>query len=129
MSPHPANALRPLATPAEQADWRAERLSSLIDPGVLAGEWDAERSLLAPDPEGRLSRDRPCEVAGCRNVRRGVDPLCHSHRRRFDRSGNEDLEAWLASDGPLFRRRWVSEETCAVRDGRGNSCPRPVAGR
>ena len=84
--------------------------------------------LLIPDPEGRLSRDRPCAVAGCRNVRRGVDPLCHAHRRRFDRSGSDDLEAWLTSDGPRFKRRWVSEETCVVTDETGEGCPRPAAG-
>lgn len=109
-------------------DWRIERICSLIDYGVLAGEWDPQRLLLIPDREGRLSRDRPCVVAGCRNLRRGVDPLCHAHRRRFDRSGNDDLEAWLATDGPRFRRRWVSGETCVVADPGGAACPRPAKG-
>ena len=67
-------------------------------------------------------------MAGCRNVRRGVDPLCHAHRRRFDRSGSDDLEGWLTSDGPRFKRRWVSEETCAVTGETGEACPRPAAG-
>lgn len=111
------------------ADCRAERIASLIDNRWLAGEWDAQRLLLVPDPEGRLSRDRPCMVAGCRNVRRGVDPLCHAHRRRFDRCGSDDLETWLATDGPLFKRRWVSEETCIVTGEGGVRCSRPAAGR
>ena len=118
--------LAPVSAPG---DWRVERIVSLIDDRWLAGEWDPERLLLVPDPEGRLSRDRPCVVAGCRNVRRGVDPLCHAHRRRFDRCGSDDLDAWLASDGPMFKRRWVSEETCAVTGESGDMCPRPVAGR
>jgi len=109
-------------------DWRLERISSLIEYRLLEGEWDAERLLLVPDPEGRLSRDRPCAVAGCRNVRRGVDPLCHAHRRRFDRSGSDDLDTWLVSDGPAFKRRWVSEESCTVTGKDGERCPRPVAG-
>ncbi len=133
MSSRPeAAAVRVLPDPLEHAparDWRVERISSLIEDRFLAGEWDRERLLLVPDPEGRLSRDRPCVVAGCRNVRRGVDPLCHAHRRRFDRSGSDDLDAWLISDGPAIKRRWVSEETCAVTDGTGECCPRPVAGR
>ncbi len=115
-------------TSVPAVDWRIERIASLIEYRYLEGEWDADRLLLVPDPEGRLSRDRPCAVVGCRNVRRGIDPLCHAHRRRFDRSGSEDLEAWLASDGPAFRRRWVSEETCVVADESGGRCPRPVAG-
>jgi integrase len=112
------------------ADWRMERIASLIDERWLADEWDAQRLLLVPDPEGRLSRDRPCAVAGCRNVRGGVDPLCHAHRRRFDRSGSDDLETWLTTDGPRFKRRWVSEETCVVSDGVGGiACPRPAGGQ
>ena len=124
-------ALASLPAPAAPArrDWRVERMASLTGDGWLAGEWDAERCLLIPDPEGRLSRDRPCAVAGCRNVRRGVDPLCHAHRRRFDRSGSGDLEAWLTSDGPRFKRRWVSEETCVVTGASGQGCPRPAAGQ
>ena len=121
-------AVRPARSVPVPASWRAERITSLIGDGWLAGEWDAERLLLIPDPEGRLSRDRPCVVAGCRNVRRGVDPLCHAHRRRFDRSGRDDLEAWLASDGPRFQRRWVSEDSCVVSDDAGQGCPRPAAG-
>ena len=114
------------SVPAEAS--RIERMASLIEYRFLEGEWDAERLLLVPDPEGRLSRDRPCAVVGCRNVRRGIDPLCHAHRRRFDRSGSEDLEVWLTSDGPAFKRRWVSEEICVVTDEAGERCPRPAAG-
>jgi integrase len=127
-----AEAVAWVARPARSApapvDWRIERIASLIEDRWLAGQWDPERFLLIPDPEGRLSRDRPCVVMGCRNVRRGVDPLCHAHRRRFDRSGIDDLEAWLISDGPRFKRRWVSEETCVVTDETGEPCPRPAAG-
>jgi integrase len=118
---------RPLASVPER-DWRVERIASLIEYRFLDGEWDPERLLLVPDPEGRLSRDRPCVVAGCRNVRRGVDRLCHAHRRRFDRSGSKDLEVWLVSDGPSFKRRWVSEETCVVNNESGAGCPRPAGG-
>lgn len=112
------------------ADWRLERIVSLIDERLLAGEWDSERLLLVPDPEGRLSRDRPCVVAGCRNVRRGVDPLCHAHRRRFERSASDDLQTWLTTDGTRFKRRWVSEESCVVTDDDGDTaCPRPASGQ
>jgi integrase len=122
------SARRPAEAAPAPADWRVERIASLTDGAVLADEWDADRFLLIPDPEGRLSRDRPCAVAGCRNVRRGIDPLCHSHRRRFERSGGDDLSAWLASDGPGSRRRWVSEETCIITGPGGEACPRPAAG-
>ncbi len=124
-----AHVLRPLPAAPSEEDWRIGRITSLIDPRILKGEWDATRLLLVPDLEGRLSRDRPCAVAGCRNVRRGIDPLCHSHRRRFDRSGAVDLQAWIVNDGAAFTRRWVSEETCVVIDGTGERCPRPAAGR
>ncbi|MGH9655369.1 MAG: tyrosine-type recombinase/integrase [Bryobacteraceae bacterium] len=121
-----------LPDPVENApalDWRVGRISSRIEYRFLEGEWDPERLVVVPDPEGRLSRDQPCVVAGCRNVRRGVDPLCHAHRRRFERSTSDDLGAWLTSDGPAFKRRWVSEETCTVTNGNGECCPRPAAGR
>lgn len=107
---------------------RVARIASLIDSRRLEGEWDPERLLLIPRPDGHLTRDLACAVAGCRNVRRGVDPLCHAHSRRFDRSGHEDLGTWLVSDGPQFRRHWVSEQTCVVTDEAGEHCPRPAVG-
>ncbi len=133
MSPRlQAMAVLALPDPVEDApapNWRVGHISSLIEYRFLEGEWDPERLLVVPDPEGRLSRDQPCVVTGCGNVRRGVDPLCHAHRRRFERSDSDDLEAWLVSDGPAFKRRWVSEETCTITDGNSECCPRPVAGR
>jgi len=126
-----AEAARARVRPPESVpaiDWRIERIASLIEYRVLEGEWDAERLLLVPNPEGRLSRDRPCAVASCPNVQYGADPLCHAHLRRFERSGSDDLDTWLVSDGPALKRRWVSEETCVVIDDSGERCPRPGAG-
>lgn len=120
------------AGPAEMrpvpVDWRIERMRTLLDETVLAGEWNAERLLLVPRPGGRLTRVPPCRVAGCRNVRHGAKPLCHTHLREFTRSGVDDVQAWLASEAsPPAPHRWVSDEACAVT-GAAGGCPRPAVG-
>lgn len=133
MSPRRAGAALARADRSVEAvpgnlDPRIERISALIDDRLLEGEWDPARLLLIPRRDGRLARVGPCLVEGCRNRRRGVDPLCHSHSGHFARSGIDDLGAWLADAGSRPRRNWVSEETCAVTDGQDGRCPRPVTG-
>jgi len=114
---------------AGSVDWRIERLRSLMDEDWMAGEWDADRQLIVPQPGGRLTRVLRCRVGECPSDRYGSDPLCLRHRGQFASSHLEDLELWLGSDEPArFDRRRGVDLACAVTaEGRG--CPRPGQGQ
>jgi integrase len=118
------------ARPVHSADWRIERLTSLMGDDWLAGEWDPERQLIFPQPGGQLTRVLRCKAAGCPSDRYGSDVVCLRHRRQFESSGVEDLEVWLASAEPaVFERRHCVDRPCAVAGVDGQRCPRPGNGR
>lgn len=113
----------------QRADWRVERLVSLMGGQWLAGEWDADRLLVLPRPGGQLTRVLRCVVAGCPSDRHGASQLCHLHRRQFAGSTRADIEDWLGSGEPVpVERRRCSEQRCVVTDGGGAGCPRPATG-
>lgn len=117
----------PLGSPP--VDWRVERLTSLMGPAWLAGEWDSDRQLITPRPGGRLTRVTRCSVVECPGDRHGSGALCFVHRGQFEVSGLGDVQDWLAGGGPgVFERRWCSEQRCAVTGPDGQGCPRPAEG-
>ena len=123
-----AAAVRPL--PAQHRDWRVERLLSLMGQDWLGGEWDPEHQLILPSPGGRLHRVLRCVVAGCPSDGHWSNSLCVRHRRQFEASGDDSLEAWLASGEPaVFDRRRGADQACVVAAGDGRGCPRPAMGR
>ena len=114
---------------SERADWRIERLVTLMGENWLDDEWDSERQLILPKPGGRLTRVLRCIVPGCPSDCHGTAPLCLRHRGQFDASPLE-LEQWLSSGEPAaFVRRRGEDQPCAVRDANGEGCPRPALGR
>jgi len=118
------------ARPVHAADWRIERLTSLMGDDWLTGEWDPGRQLIFPQPGGQLTRVLRCKVAGCPSDRYGSDVVCLRHRRQFGSSGVGDLEVWLASGEPaVFERRHCVDRPCAVAGVDGRRCPRPGNGR
>ncbi|MDQ6797730.1 MAG: hypothetical protein M3011_06865 [Actinomycetota bacterium] len=91
----------------------------------LPGEWDPEQLLVIPQPGGRLTgRDR-CAVVDCPKPCCGARRLCDSHVNQFARSGNSDLEAWLAGGAHPVRLRNPLEH-CIVADVNGARCARPM---
>ncbi|MGH8995396.1 MAG: tyrosine-type recombinase/integrase [Acidimicrobiales bacterium] len=118
------------SVPTELADWRIERLLSLMGDGWLEGEWDPERQLILPQPGGRLTRQRRCVVAGCQSDGHWSVVLCVRHRDQFEASGVVELKSWLASGEPaVFERRRGVDRACAVTAEDGRGCPRPAEGR
>jgi integrase len=119
-----------LATANEPVDWRIKRLASLMGEDWLAGEWDPEAQLILPVPGGRLHGIRHCVVINCPSDGHWNHSLCVRHRRQFEASGNDDLEAWLASGEPdVFIRRRGTDQPCVVTADDGLRCPRPAEGR
>ena len=114
----------------EPVDWRLERLRSLMGQDWLAGEWDPDAQLIAPVPGGRLHGIHRCAVAGCPSDGHWKHSLCLRHRRQFESSPNDDLQAWIDSEEPaVFVRRRGVDASCAVTADDGASCPRPADGR
>ena len=112
------------------ADWRIERLVSLMGDDWLAGEWDSNAQLILPQPGGRLHGLRRCVVVGCPSDGHWDHSLCVRHRRQFEASGDDDLEAWLARGEPaVFTRRRGTDQACLVTAADGRGCPRPALGR
>ena len=105
VNPHAALAAGEPAGP--EADWRLERLVSLMGEDWLQDEWDPERHLVLPRPGGRLTRVQRCVVVHCPSDAHGASPLCARHRRQFAASGTADVDVWVASGEPaaLERRR------------------------
>ncbi len=111
-------------------DWRLERLLSLIGDDWLAGEWDAARQLVLPQPGGRLTRVLRCAVPGCENDGYTSTKLFTRHRHQFSASGLPDLGSWLSSRGPApYKRRRGVDRACIVSGADGRRCPRPADGR
>ncbi len=111
-------------------DRRIERLMSLMGKDWLAGEWKPDLQLILPQPGGRLHGLRRCVVVGCPSDGHWDHSLCVRHRRQFEASGGDDLEAWLASGEPaIFTRRRGTDQTCLVTATGNRGCPRPALGR
>ena len=118
------------AVSPDSADWRIERLRSLMGSDWLAGEWDPDAQLMFPVPGGRLHGIRRCVVAGCPRDGHWNRSLCIHHREQFEASGHDDLEAWLVSGEPeMFIRRRGTDHPCVVTAEDGRACPRPAEGR
>lgn len=101
--------------PTALGERRVERLTALMGPDWLSGEWDGQRELVLPRPGGRLTRVLPCAVAGCPGDVHGASVLCHLHRRQFEASPGADVQGWMASGEPnAIERRWCSDQRCAV---------------
>ena len=115
--------------PTALGDRRVERLTALMGPDWLGGEWDGQRELVLPRPGGRLTRVLPCAVAGCPGDVHGASVLCHLHRRQFEASPGADVQGWMAGGEPnAIERRWCSDQRCAVTRTEGGTCPRPAEG-
>lgn len=122
----PVAVARPQREPsALQPDWRFERMVSLAAEIDLGEEWDAERLLIIPRPDGPLAGKGRCVVAGCSKLRCGAQLLCDSHINQFAHSGADSIDAWLAQGAhPLGAR--LSLEHCIVEGGDASRCGRPV---
>ncbi len=109
-------------------DWRIERMAALVEGVPLGEEWDPARLLVVPRPGGLLCPYEACTAPGCSSLVDGASRLCRAHGRQFAASGLDDLDAWVAAGGPRPpRRRYLSEECCAVTGAAGR-CPRPATG-
>ncbi len=118
------------ATENQPADWRIERLQSLMGEDWLAGEWDSDAQLIFPVPGGRLHGIHRCAVPGCPSDGHWKHSLCLRHRRQFESTHNDDLNAWINSEEPaVFVRRRGVDVACSVTAEDGMICPRPADGR
>lgn len=109
-------------------DWRVELMTALVTKASLGTEWDPARLLLVPRPGGLLCPSEACAAPGCASLVDGACGLCRAHRRQLASSGACDLAAWLTAGGARApRRRYLSEELCAVTGANGH-CPRPATG-
>jgi len=106
-------------------DWRLERMASIVEGLDLGEEWDAERHLIIPGPDGRLTGKARCSVADCPRLRHGAQLLCDSHLNQFERSDADSLDAWLAA-GPHLLGVCLPLEHCIVEGVGASRCGRPV---
>ena len=111
------------------ADWREERMRSLVDTVDLGDEWDADRMLVVPHPGGLLCPHELCRADNCESLVDGASVLCRAHRNQMAASGATDLDAWLAIEGarPALHR-YLSEQRCAVTGDDGERCGRRAMG-
>lgn len=110
---------------APRPDWRVERMVSLVAGIDLEDEWDAERLLIIPRPNGRLTGKERCVVVDCPKLRHGARFLCDSHVNQFAHSGVDSIDAWLAK-GPHPLGACLSLEHCIVEGDDASRCGRPV---
>lgn len=121
--------LAAVAPEAAPADWRAERMASLVAEVALGEEWDGDRLLIVPSPGGLLCPLDVCRVERCESLVDAASELCRAHGRQLAASGVADIGAWLASSGPRPpQRHYLSGEACSVTGADGSRCGRPAFG-
>jgi hypothetical protein len=108
----------------QRPDWRLERMASIVEGLDLGEEWDAERQLIIPGPDGRLTGKARCSVADCPRLRHSAQLLCDSHLTQFERSDADSLDAWLGA-GPHLLGVCLPLEHCIVE---GCSSPGVTSG-
>jgi integrase len=116
------------AEPAS-GDWRIEHMARLVDENRLGEEWDRERYLLLPRPDGLLVRRDPCRAPGCPNqLAVSSVPLCGSHAEQFAHSNQPSMEQWLQTGDIRPVRPRFGDRPCVVTGANGDGCGRPAVG-
>lgn len=105
-------------SPIGKPDAGAPRLLETLM-GTVRAEFRAD--VLVFDAEDPTFGGGACRVTGCARSARGGHQMCQGHHHRWAQAGRPDLEDFIASTDPQWRR-WRPNMVCSVIDcGYGSS--------
>ena len=82
---------------------------------------EVRADVLVFDAEDPTFGGGACRVTGCARSARGGHQMCQGHHQRWAQAGRPDLEQFIASTDPQWRR-WRPNMVCSVIDcGYGSS--------